>query len=327
MPGEQTNGQKCPSRYGRHLWYRHGGYRTVAGQWQARERCHHCKMVRPAGDRRANRKRGPAVGGGPAGSDTYGDFWRTLVRRYPVVGLPAATAEAASGVGISAATARRWILAPKPERIPAMVDVPDSQLRLLEAAVWIRQGLVPRPRAQHLDRWQRIRSDIYGVYDNEHVENRTFREQGSVLWQAFLRAAAVAAVVLGERMSGHVHNLVPNAADTWVRVLDDGGLNRTGMTGRALECWVRFDDERVTVVLGTRRRAVGAATVRAGSWRPMTIRLRLDKAGYGSNAVRLPVPAATQRSLGGERDYPLILWFSEKSTWWDLDNHDRVHSP
>lgn len=320
----QSGVQKCPSQYSRHLWYRHGGYRTAAGEWQARERCFHCKLVRPAGGKAANRKRGPVARGVP-GSPAFRDFWETLIRRYPAIGLAGATTEAAAAAGVSTSTARRWVLTPLPEGMPSLRDVPLAQLRLLEAALLIRD--VRRPEMSGLDRWQRLRSEAYGTYDDDYHENTAFREHGPAFWQAFLRAAAVAGVVRGEGMCAALRDLVPTARDTWMTVLDHGGLNRTGRSGGVLDCWLTLDDSSFTVVLGTRRRTVGTAAVVAGSWRPMTVRVRLDKAEYSSGTVVLPVPAATQRSKRGTRDYPLILTIPEAATWWDLDDPTVMHSP
>ena len=260
-------------------------------------------------------------------SDAYGEFWRTLVSRYPAIGLRAATDESALAARVSASTARRWVMTPLRERMPAITDVPESQLRLLEAALRVRQGSVEVPVVHGLDRWQRIRSEVYGTYDDDYFENRTFRVEAPALWQAFLRAAAVAAVVRGEQMWARLRQAVPNALDTWMGVLERGGLNRNGKPVSRLDCWIQFESGSVTVVMGTRRRVVGAATVLAGSWPAMTVRLRLDQAEYHSGTVTVPVPAATQHLKSGERDYPLILWFSDDPSWYDLDSPDIVHSP
>lgn len=308
----------------------------MSGDRRRMQRCALCGRTRLSPDTPGNGAVGPRPGARSPAPDAYEAFWRTVVLRYPVVGLPRAAEEAAQVAKVRAWTRSRWLRSPRVDCVPRLDGVPLAQVRLLEAALHVWSGQVPLPRSVGLDKWRRLRGYLWFEFDEpRHLDNAPFDspDDAAQIWQAVVRAACVAAVVRGEGIRPEVLGLVPNVADGWLGVLQTGGLanEEPGGARSPISFWLELGsgplDNCVTAIAATRHRTVGLAGATVGLWKPMRFHLGLDEAEYSDGTLVLSVPAATRHLRDDLRDYPMILRLAETRHdgsvsgpyWWDLD--------
>lgn len=317
----------CTSRWGGHLWYRHSSYRAASGEERQVQRCEYCGLTRLSPQTPGDGRVGPEPGVTSPVPSAYATFWETVVQRYPAVGLPRAAEEAQTSAGITPSTRSRWLRHPRGDYMPSFNSIPASQLRLLEAALHVWRGCVPRPRVAGLQEWRRLRRHLHYQVDEPPLPaNRHFEDpnHAAAIWQLVVRSACVAAVVRGEGIRPEVRDLVPGLSDAWLDVLLDGGLVGMQAHGskRPVSFWIALAGAGVTAIAATRDRTVGVAGALGDDWRPMRFRLGLEGATYRSSGdLVLPVPAATEHFKNGHKTYDLVLRLGRKPRWRrDLDS-------